>query len=510
MINKVVFDNQIKLWWDYVKLEKGCSFKVLKNGEVFYTTNYHYCFKDLSAETDYNFSVELVNDGLEIIDKIGDSIVKTLKKKNFIDVTQAPYFAKGDGVTLNTEALQSAINDCTKGDLVYFPDGVFLTGALDLHSDVELRLSDGAVLQGTVNEKDYLPKINSRFEGISEVCYRSLLNCGVIDHKGGFNCENIIISGGKILSGGNELRLNQISAERDGILKQFGLESDPNPPAYYKSFLPGRRRGRLFHFVNTKNILIADTFVGNSPSWNVHTIYCENVTICNSTIFSHKISNGDGFDPDSTSNCVVFGMTFDTGDDCVAIKSGRNKEGEDVGRPTKDVKIFDSVSVDGHGLAIGSEMSGGVENVTVWNCDLFYSAKGINIKTNRDRGGYIKNVKMYNFISRSINIDVYKGGNDDGEPAKNFPILENFHFEDFKLCGVSLTTGKDKIVLSNALFFNCPDEYHAKNVTLKNITLLNREVVPYQDFIINNIDNLTFENIVAIGDDINISPYKKR
>ena len=132
--------------------------------------------------------------------------VHTFNRSVVIDITKAPYNAVGDGKTLNTKAIQSAIDDCPKDGCVMIPSGTFMTGALRLHSNMELYLAKGAILQGTANPEDYLPRIWSRFEGTEMECYSSLLNLGTLDHTAGPNCENVILRGkGTITSGGKLL-----------------------------------------------------------------------------------------------------------------------------------------------------------------------------------------------------------------------------------------------------------------------------------------------------------------
>ncbi len=512
MINSVLFDNQIKIWWNYTRLEDGYSYRVIKDGEEFNTIQTHYAFKDLEAEKTYSFEVYLVGDDGNVIKEVGKAEFTTLKSKNTIDVTKPPYNAVGDGVTLNTKAIQKAIDDCTENDKVYFPDGTYLTGGLMLHSDVELRLSEGAVIQGTDNPEDYLPKIVTRFEGWKEVGYRSLLNAGEIDPDNkGYVCKNIVIYGGKIVGGGEKLRVNEIKAEIPNVLKEHGMEGVVNPGGYYTRHVPGRRRGRLMQFGNTQNILLADCFMGNGPAWNIHPVYCDNVTVCNCTVFSHAISNGDGINPDSTTNVLIFGIHFDTGDDFVAIKSGRNREGYEVGRPSKNITIFDCTSTDGHGIALGSEMSGGIDGVTAWNCEFLKSSVGISLKTNRARGGYIKNASFYNFKIRRLSLADYKGTNDDGDVAPYPPVVENIHLEDITIAGICRSTADadsgNRYSAGDAVRFRGGQEYRPKNITLKNITLLNRAILPFQNFIAKDIDNLSIENIICLGEDGDISPF---
>ncbi len=494
MINTVILDDEIKLWWEYLPLGKEAFFTVYIDGkEVDRTIKSHYNAKGLSPQTQYEFCIKLGER------EVGKCKVKTLASKRRIDITQAPYYAVGDGKTLNTIAIQRALNDCQADQCVYIPDGIFLTGALDMPSHTELYLSEGATLQGTANVEDYLPKIKSRFEGVECTCYRSLINAGSIDSREGCATENITLRGGKILGGGQALRGNIIAAERMSILKENGLENELNPPAFYASVLPGRMRGRTLCCCNTQNITVVNTFIGNAPAWNLQFIYCKNVVTAGSVIYSHHISNGDGWDPDSSENCVVFDTNFDTGDDCVAIKSGKSLEGYTIGRPSKHIRVFDCYSKEGHGISIGSEMSGGIEDVCVWNCDI-RSGTGMNIKSSKKRGGYIRDIQVYNCQFPMLQVVAYMG-NDDGEGAPVAPEIANLHFEDIQLSGVLTYTGdSNRREPENAFTISGYEDNPVKNVTLKNITLQYRQMLPNQTFVLKNVENVKMKNIISKGE----------
>lgn len=501
MIHTVLFDDRIKVWWDFdTDFREGFGFKVVKDcTEIFTVDKFNLSFNGLKPETEHTFRVSMLDEKGVVLKEIGETTVRTLKEKKNIVVTDAPYFAKGDGITDDTKAIQDAINDCKPDEKVFFPDGVYLTGALDVKSDTELFLSDGATIQGSENEEKYLPKVLDRFEGRREECYRSLINIGKMDEKGDYNTFNVVIRGGTICGGGDKLRQNIINREKVQILKDAGLDKELNPDPHYARTVPGRRRGRLIRTFNTKGLVIADSKVGNSPSWNLHFIYSADIITCGCEIFSHRISNGDGWDPDSSENCVLFDTTFNTGDDCVAIKSGKNLEGYLIGRPTKNVKVFDCRSIDGHGIAIGSEMSGGIDGVTIWNCDLTNSNTGIAIKTNVVRGGYLKNIAFYNFKGPSITIYSFKGNN-DGDPAPNTPVLENFTFMNMTLSGIMNLTGtmrKEKVPVVSITGY--PDS-PLKNLTLKNIKTTYTGLSPYHVFDLYNVENVKIENVTCIGE----------
>ncbi|MDE5597222.1 MAG: glycoside hydrolase family 28 protein, partial [Lachnospiraceae bacterium] len=177
-INYITTNESITLFWEKPeRLPEKFIYRIFCEGkQIGETEKTHYTLHGLSAETEYQIEVRLYEqDDCLSSDEI---VVKTACTKTLIDITKAPYFAVGDGKTMNTEAIQQAIDDCKETEAVYIPAGVFMTGALRLHSDMELYLEKDAVLQGTDRLEDYLPKIKSRFEGTEMECYSSLLNLG--------------------------------------------------------------------------------------------------------------------------------------------------------------------------------------------------------------------------------------------------------------------------------------------------------------------------------------------
>ncbi len=483
MLQTIIFEDQIKIWWEYNSetARKG-YYIVKKDGKEYLRTDKTHCtILDLLPNTKYSFEVELFNQaGESICHK--QVIATTSKQKEKIDVTQAPYFACGDGKTLNTRALQRAINDCKEGQYVYFPQGVYLSGALYLHGDMEVRLDKKAVLQGVKSPEDYLPKVWSRFEGIEMECYASLINIGRLNHKDGYTTKNIVIRGGKICGGGEELRKKMI--ERAKI--DFDCEKTPT-----------RRRGRLISVHNAQNIVLSDIEAGNSPAWNVHMVYCDNVVTCGGKIYSQKISNGDGWDPDSSTNCVLFDVEFDTGDDCVAIKSGKNPEGNLINRACEHIRVFDCRANGGNGIAIGSEMSGGIEDVKIWDCDIETSFAGLNIKSTPSRGGYIKNVSVYHLKTSKIFFRTSMNGNDDGASADTLPRLENFVFEDITITGIETYTDNQRIDKANAIDVIGYQKNKLKGLVLRNIRLLYRPMLPYHWINLEDVEDVEIENIIC-------------
>ena len=176
MFNYVINENSVILYWDLPENYEEGDFYEIISGDIVLgkTSKCHFEICGLFEETDYTFSVQMVKAKEKT--KVGEATIKTLKAKRKLDITKAPYFAVGDGKTINTKCIQKAIDDATEEDMVYIPEGDFMTGSLYLHSDMELYIEKGGILHGTENVSDYEPKIMSRFEGIEMMAYSALLN----------------------------------------------------------------------------------------------------------------------------------------------------------------------------------------------------------------------------------------------------------------------------------------------------------------------------------------------
>ena len=422
-------DTALTLWWEQpADSPADATYVICLNGRETRRTDRTHCTVDhLLPGTVYR--AQVCWNGTEI----GSVEAMTSAARKRLDVTF--FGAVGDEKTLNTAALQAAMDACGKGEEVYVPAGVFLTGGLRLHSDMRLYLEEGAVLQGTDDPRDYLPKIRSRFEGVEQMCYQSLLNLGELRHAEGPNCRNVLIHGGGTISGGGQkLALNIIETERE-LLKAYIASLGDKAKEYENDHtIPGRARGRLINLSNCENVRITGLTLQNGASWNVHMIYSRGIVTDHCLFRSEGVWNGDGWDPDSSEDCTLFASEFHTGDDSVAIKSGKNPEGNVINRPTRRIRVFDCKSDYGLGVAIGSEMSGGVEDVKIWHCDLAHSLYGVQIKGTEKRGGYVKNVSVRDCaLSRFIVCAVKY--NDDGEGSAVPPVFSDFVCERVHFTG---------------------------------------------------------------------------
>ncbi len=492
MLRCFSYGDEIVLFWD--KTVKGASlYEIFLNGKkIGETAKTFFRIKDLEPETEYGVSVGVRGRG-EKTDIVSETKCRTAKVKKDIVVTDFPYRAVGDGKTLNTAAIQRAIDDCGKDFRVVIPKGVFKTGALRLHDDVELYVEKCGVLKGSEKKEDYLPKIPSRFEGKETLCYSSLINLGHLDRSGKISVKNVIIRGkGKIIGGGEELLFDTI-----GIAGGNLREKRRKLKAYQNDLFSDkeekfRSRGRLINISNAKGVIIDGLELGNAPCWNIHMIYSANVVTCGCKIFSKGIWNGDGWDPDSSKDCTLFDCEFDTGDDCVAIKSGKNPEGNIIDKPAKNIDIFSCRVKKGksHGVAIGSEVSGGVKGVRIWDCDFSCSFFGVHIKTTRKRGGYVKDVEVRDSkISRVFVRQV--DYNDDGAAAKELTEISDITFDNVD---IEYNSGDPNFGLEADTYIYVRGFEDAtdkvKDITFRYIRINNKEKL--REYDVDDCENVTY------------------
>ncbi|MBO0725402.1 MAG: glycoside hydrolase family 28 protein [Blastocatellia bacterium] len=341
------------------------------------------------------------------------------------------YGAVADGKADNTEAIRKAIEACNAagGGRVVVTPGIFLTGAIRLKSNVNLHIAEGATLKFIPDPAKYLPAVLTRFEGTECMNYSPLIYA--------FEQENIAVTGKGSLDGSasNENWWAwKRSAESVRRLLEF---NDKGTPVSDRVFGEGYKlRPNFIQPYRSRNILIEGVTINNSPMWEIHPALCENVTVRGVTIVSHG-PNNDGCDPESCRDVLIENCVFDTGDDCIAIKSGRNDDGRRIARPSENIVVRNCVMKDGHGgVVMGSEISGGVRNVFVEDCkmDSPNLDRALRFKSNAKRGGVIENVFMRNVevgrVAEAIlTIDfLYETGADG--PHK--PVVRNVSIEKVK------------------------------------------------------------------------------
>jgi exo-poly-alpha-galacturonosidase len=432
--------SSITLLWDKPMEGKATAYIVYMNGKKKVKSLKTNCtISGLKPGKSYRFYVCAV-DSNGIISAPGNVLVlKTKTRQRIFNILD--YGAKADSSVNNTAAIQRAIDACTKDGIVLVPEGQFISGALFLKSNMTLQIEKGGELKASQNLQDYLPMVRNRFEGWELDTYASLINAGKLDRNAAYTIENIAIRGqGRITGGGSQLGNAMINA--NGI----------------------RSRGRLICIMNARNVEVQGLTLEDSHCWTLHYIYSSNISCHDLTINSFAI-NGDGIDPDSSIDSYIFNNIFSTADDCIAIKSGKNPEGNLVNRPTENVFISDCKFIRGLGLAIGSEMSGGVRNVVIRDCEVGNLKEGIQIKSRKDRGGFVENIRVRDCDLLRIKIETTITYNSDGEAAPELP-----HFRNIEFSNLDMSKGKTGKALIMVDGFPDPGHY-TSNVSFSNIML---------------------------------------
>jgi polygalacturonase len=293
--------------------------------------------------------------------------------------------ATGSGTNKDTAAFQKALDTCANnpgGGTVLVPEGTYLIGSVQIGSGTRLALQKGARLLGSPDIADY-PLIQVRWEGRLRDGHRGLIFAS--------NATQIAMVGPGSIEGNAAL----------------GNLRNPRGPC-------------LIEPVGCKDVRLEDFSTKFTRLWSIHLAFCDGVVARNLTIRS-TAANGDGIDVDSSKNIRIEHCDIDTGDDCIALKSGRGSEGVRIGRPTEDVVITNCVLGSGFaGLAVGTELSGGIRNVRVEDCIFTRGANSIFIKSREDRAGYIENITGQNLDCRATTflvIDLMDKGIKDEEPV---------------------------------------------------------------------------------------------
>lgn len=308
--------------------------------------------------------------------------------------------AVGDGVTDASAAISQAITAAAAlgGGRVVVPAGSFVTGPIRLKSNVELHLEKDATLLFSTNTQLYLPAVFTRFEGIECYNYSPLIYT--------VGQTNLAITGEGTLDGQADASWltwkggkNAGKQTQNVARARLDKMNNNEVPVDQRRFGEGDYlRPNFIQFQRCSQVLIEGVKIRHSPMWEIHPLLCTNVIVRGVDIFSHG-ANNDGCDPESSRDVLIEKCIFDTGDDCIAIKSGRNNDGRRVGVPSVNLIIRESTMRDGHaGTAIGSEISGSCSNVFVENCEMSSSnlVCALRLKSNAMRGGELRNIHMRN------------------------------------------------------------------------------------------------------------------
>ena len=399
------------------------------------------------------------------------------------------YGAKNDSSSLATAAIGKAIAAAAGagGGTVYFPAGKYLTGPIHLRSNITLLIDAGAELDFSDRFGDYLPMVPSRWEGTNVVNFSPLFYA--------YKDSNMAIEGRGVVNGNGKRWW-------DTAMAFYAHPDDKNLGAKWSEIFVANNKGLvnpddsaweqrgflrppLIQFVRCKNIRIKDITLKNSPFWTVNPEYCENVTVTGITIQNPKSPNTDGINPESCRYVHISDCHISVGDDCITIKSGKDKDGRNAAAPAEDYTITNCTMLAGHGgVVIGSEMSGGVRKIVISNCVFDGTDRGIRIKTARGRGGVVEDVRVDNIVmhhigTQAIVLDMQyaKGG---PEPVtERTPCFRNIHFSN--ITGDAASAG-----LINGL-----EEMPVEDVTFDDLQL-----TAGTGFVIKEAKNIAFHHVL--------------
>lgn len=309
------------------------------------------------------------------------------------DFSIADYGAVAGGEMSNTEAIARAIEACNKagGGRVVVPAGEWLTGPIHLLSNVNLHLAEGATLRFTDNPSDYLPAVMTSWEGMECYNYSPLVYA--------FECENIAITGTGTLAPIMDTWRTWFKRPKPHMeaLKQLYTMASTDVPVEERQMAVGENnmRPHLIHFNRCKNVLLDSFKIRESPFWTIHLFLCDGGIVRNLDVYAHG-HNNDGVDIEMSRNFLIENCQFDQGDDAVVIKAGRNQDAWRLNTPSENIVVRNCTVLQGHVLlGIGSEMSGGVRNVYMHDCEVRDSVfRLFFVKTNHRRGGFVENIWM--------------------------------------------------------------------------------------------------------------------
>jgi polygalacturonase len=475
-------------------------------------------------------------------------IAQPVFKKDTFNIIK--YGARPDGITLNTQSINAAIADCSAkgGGVVLVPQGLWITGPIELKSNVNFCVSRAAMLQFTDDKSQY-PLVAGNYEGHPSPRNQSPIS--------GTDLVNIAITGEGIIDGhggvwraiGKE-RLSE--AEWKMLVASGGIVSE-NGKTWYPSasfvkgnndkdaiyLKPGKSlsdyqdmkdffRPNMVVLTNCKKVLLQDVTFQNSPAWCLHPLLCEDLTLRSVHVRNPwNAQNGDAIDVESCRNVLIENSTFDAGDDGICVKSGRDEAGRKLGKPTENMVVRNNVVYRAHGgFVIGSEMSGGAKNIFVTDCTFIGTDIGLRFKTTRGRGGvvekiYVKNISMKDIIGSAILFDMYYGGKSvlDGDGVKTTatktyavdettPAFRDFYVSNVVCNGAAsglLIRGLPELAIKGIHLENIvlkttkgAEISEANDVTLKNVTMASTDTKPV--FIIENSSNIKLDGIKYSND----------
>ncbi|WP_374163386.1 glycoside hydrolase family 28 protein [Arcticibacter sp. MXS-1] len=395
------------------------------------------------------------------------------------------YGAKNDSTALATGSIRKAIEAAAKagGGTVYFPAGKYLTGPIHLKSNITILIDAGAELHFSDNFDHYLPMVKSRYEGVDVTSFSPLFYA--------YKAENITIKGRGLIDGHGKKWWDFVEGYKEGQPRskwQYmfdSLNKDILLPDEPRQMKRGFLRPPFIQPMFCKNVLIEGITIRNSPFWTVNPEFCENVTVTGVTINNPHSPNTDGINPESCKYVHISNCHISVGDDCITIKSGKDKPGRAMAMPAENYTITNCTMLSGHGgVVIGSEMSGDVKKITISSCVFDGTDRGIRIKTARGRGGVVEEIRVDNIIMKNIQeqaivLDMQYAKTAVEPVTERTPAFRNIHLSNITASGVK-----------QACYINGLEEMPVDNISFNDINM-----EAESGFVIKNATNIELHNV---------------
>jgi len=427
------------------------------------------------------FSAEKVKNDWAMVDEI----VNHIELPNIIDKSYkiTDFGAVSNGITDARPSILSAIDHAVQhgGGKVIIPKGTWLSnGPIVLQSGINLHLSEGATLLFSTNTDDYLPVVKKRWEGTEVYGYSPLIYAA--------NVHDVAITGTGIIDGNADSEFHPWYKKQQKDILALRTMGIKGTPVKQRVFGKGHYlRPELIQFFGAKRVLLEGYTTKNSPFWVNHLVYTDHATVRNIKVDSHR-GNNDGIDIESSTYVLVENSHFRTGDDSIVIKSGRDKDGRDIAKPSKYIVIRNNDMGGEDGIGLGSEMSGGISHVYFTDNILRSGKAAIRFKGSLDRGGIVEHIRVRNMVIEEFDEIFwfqlnYPGVIEGGHPS----IYRDISFEN-------ITVEKaNKIVFEAHAYKGFPIE----NVSLKNVTIKQAN----KKFELEHVKNLTL-NQVSINNEV--------
>ena len=415
-----------------------------------------------------------------------DSIIAQIKLPKYPDkvFNVLAFGAVGDSSTDCKPAFDSAIKACSEagGGKIIVPSGVYaLNGPIHLGSHMNLHLQEGSCLRFSSVPKYYLPVVPTSWEGTFLYNYSPFIYA--------YKQKNISITGQGVIDGEASETWNKWRAKQRKSQLLSREMNHNNTPVSERVFGEGHfLRPHLIQFYQCEKILIDSVRIEDSPFWCIHLLMSENITVRNISFDAHN-KNNDGVDPEYSRNVLIENIRFNNADDNVAIKAGRDHEGRKTAMPSESIVVRNCDFMGLHAIVVGSEMSAGVKNVYVYDCNTAgYLKRGIYLKSNRDRGGEMHNLYFNNLNFGEVEDCFFLTSNYKNE-GEGFPtaihdvFLESISCQKANGYGINISGDKD---------------VRAKNISIRNFIVTKTE----KDARFEYVEGLILENVKLNGKEI--------